>query len=550
MPADAARLLVHEPSGNEREVPIEAVTFTLGRHADNHLVLLDSRISRRHARMVRTPQGYVLEDCGSRHGTFVNGQRITSQLLASGDRISLGTSDGYRLTFLAEGAALPQLLDEMGKAVQSRVPQLQHLSLLLRMAEMLHRAPGLEEVLRTLVDSALQLADADRGLLFLANAAGELKLRLARTRSGTSLPLKGLVYSKPIVDRVVAHRQEEIALADEEASGMPLSSTGLVTPRMRGVVAVPLQKLPMMEITGETVRMATPQLLGVLYLEGTLRAHTVTGLDRQVLQSLAVEGATVIENARLFHLAREQERTRHELNLASTIQQGLLPKKLPQIDAFEFEALTTPCSTIGGDYYDIIPLPGGRYGLAVADVSGKGLPAAMMAMTLQGAFAAVAAGDPPLPELFARVNTLLYERTPNEMYATFFYGVLSISGEVTFVNAGHVPPLVLRSHGIEHLHDGSLPLGMFEHAPFEVAHTRLDPGDQLVVFSDGVTEARNNSGDLFGEERLELLLHQFADASPTEVCRKIVAAVEEFADEGPQADDLTILAVRYRPARR
>src|SRR5204862_3018491 len=209
-------------------------------------------------------------------------------------------------------------------------------------------------------------------------------------------------------------------------------------------VAVPLQKLPMMDMSrGETIRQTAPELLGVLYLDSRSRATSIDRLDRQVLQTFAVEGATVIENARLFRLTREQERIQHELSLARNIQQGLLPRQLPQGDFFELQAITMPCHTVGGDYYDVIRLPNDRLGLTVADVSGKGWPAAMLAAMLQGAFTAVASGDPPLEELFGRVNEFLCERTPPEMFATIFYGVLDHSGDLHWVNAGHASPLIL-----------------------------------------------------------------------------------------------------------
>ena len=133
----------------------------------------------------------------------------------------------------------------------------------------------------------------------------------------------------------------------------------------------------------------------MLYLDTRSQAAAVTGLDRQVLQTLAVEGSTVIENARLFRLARDQERIQHEMFLARNIQQGLLPRELPQSDYFQVLSITTPTEAVGGDYYDVVELPDGRYGFALADVSGKGLPAALMAASLQGAFGAVAAGAPP-----------------------------------------------------------------------------------------------------------------------------------------------------------
>ena len=546
--ADAlAHLLVREnASGNERDVQISGPVFTLGRQGDNDLVLLDNRISRRHAQILQTPEGFQIEDCGSRHGTFVNGERVDdTRLLKGRDQISLGVSDAYKLTFVTEEAVLPSLLQQIGKATESPAPQLHHLSLLLQMAQMLHRAPALEEVLTTLVDSAVQLASAERGLLFLTDEEGKLRLRLARGRGGTYLAVDAVDYSHSVVERVSRFRHEEVTLEDE-STGRPAQETGVISALARGVVALPLQKVQMMEMSGETLHQAVPELLGVLYLESRTHATSVTGLDRQVLQTLAVESATVIENARLFRAAREHERNLHQLAVARTIQQGLLPRQLPKTDYFELKAVTMPCLTVGGDYYDVIPLPGGRYGITVADVSGKGLPAAMMAVTLQGVFSGFASVDPGLEDLFSRVNSFLCERTPVDMYATVFYGVLDRSGLLNFVNAGHVPPLIIRATGqVEPLDFANFPLGMFPGIEFEVRSAQLEPGDQVFIFSDGVTEAQNAAHDFFGDERLTALLEKCGAQPGHSLCTMVVGAVRQFVGEAPPADDLTVTALRF-----
>ncbi|MBZ5668589.1 MAG: SpoIIE family protein phosphatase [Acidobacteriia bacterium] len=550
MPSAFPRLTVRDAFGNQREIEIARTPFTLGRQSDNDLVLLDSRISRRHARIVKDDEGYVLEDIGSRHGTFVNGDKIAaSYRLKSGDQISLGVTDSYALAFGVEEAVLPGLLEKFEKARgQSSAPQLHHLGLLLQMAQMLLRAPALEEVLTTLVDSALQLADAERGLLFLKEGEGDLRLHLARARGGVHLGTEVSDYSHAVVERVAASGQEEV-IVEEEASGRAALETGIISTGARGIVAVPLQKLPMADSTGETFVGGAPELLGVLYLDTRSHAAAVTGLDRQVLQTLAVEGATVMENARLFGLAREQERIQHEMFLARNIQQGLLPRQLPQSDYFQVSAVTQPTEAVGGDYYDMVQLPDGRCGFALADISGKGLPASLMAASLQGAFGAVAAGSPALDDLFARVNDYLCERTPPEMFATVLYGVLDPQGIFEFVNAGHIPPLVVRAQGgVDRPDSSNFPLGLFPQINFQVDCVQLQPGDLIVTISDGVTEARDAIGGLFGDARLRDLLDTCGGRPAEEVCRSILASVREFVGAAPQSDDLTVTVVRYGSA--
>jgi sigma-B regulation protein RsbU (phosphoserine phosphatase) len=528
-------------------VEINRSPFTLGRQSDNDLVLLDNRISRSHARIVQDEEGYRLEDTGSRHGTFVNSERITSHLLANGDQINLGVADTYQLFFLTEAAVIPKLLAEFRKVSESPAPQLQHLGMLLQMAQMLHRAAGLDEVLTALADTAIQLCDAERGLLFLRDDSGELRLRLARGPGGVFLPAAVSDYSRVVVERVAKTGREEVILEDA-VTGRSTGETGIIQMAVRGVVALPLQKLPVMESLGDTIIQTRPQLLGVIYLDSRARPTALTGLDRQVLQTLAVEGATVIENARLFRMTREQERLRHELALARNIQKSLLPRELPAGDFFELRAVTMSSQMVGGDYYDVIHLPGDRVGITVADVSGKGLPAAMTAANLQGAFAAVAAGDPELSELFHRVNDFLCERTPSEIYATMFYGVLDRQGVFTFVNGGHTTPMVRHADGsVTTLDPSNFPLGFFPGTKYEVAHVQLQVGDEVAIYSDGVTEANNAAHDLFGDERLKDVMKQCTGGRAQDVCDKVVAAVQEFAAGAPQADDLTLMVLRYGP---
>ncbi len=540
-------LIVNDASGSQREVEVSQIPFTMGRQSDNDLVLLDSRVSRHHARVIQDPEGYSIEDLGSRHGTFVNGERVNSCVLKSGDQINLGVTDNYRITFEVGPTVLPGLLKSLEQAVETPAPQLHHLNVLLQMAQSLHRAPALEEVLTTLVDSALQIFDAERGMLFLRDEVGDLTLRVARGRGGAFLSTKSVTYSRAVVDRVAQLGREEVTL-EEETTGRAAQETAIIQGAVRGVVAIPLLKHPVVDMRGETIHGIAPELLGVLYVDSRTRAAALTGLDRQVLQSLAAEAATVIENARLFRLTRDQERIRHELSLVRNIQQRLLPRALPESRYFRLHAMTMPCETVGGDYYDVVRLTGDRFGFVVADVSGKGLPAAMLAASLQGAFGAIALGDPELPNLFLRVNDFLCERTAPEMFATVFYGVLDQYGHFKFVNAGHAPPLVVRSNAsVGRLDSSNFPLGLFPGTTFQVDTVDLDYGDSVLIFSDGLTEARNAEGELFGESRLRDLLEECVRLAPQEICARVMSKVQAFAGVAPQADDLTLAIICFGP---
>ena len=530
MPNSGPRLLIRDQAGNAREIVISKTPFTLGRQPENDLALLDNRISRHHAQIIEDGQGWALEDVASRHGTYVNGERIELRHLKDGDRINLGVSDTHQITFISADTALQNLLDKMEQAESSPAPTLQHLNLLLQLAQMLHRAAALDEVLAAVVDSAMQMSGAERGILFLVDESGDLKNRLVRGQ-GAAASGPGS-HSEELVKRVMKSQRQEVMIEDSAHEGSQYETVSVSTGQ-RGALAIPLLKLPVLESSGgETIRLAAPELLGVLYLESRSKPAAITSLDRQALDTLAAEGAMIIENARLLRVAREQERALHEMSLARSIQQSLLPRALPQASYFHVHAMTTPCRTVGGDYYDVVSLPRDRMGLTVADVSGKGLPAAMMSMTLQGASVGARRADLDLRELFRRINLFLCERTPPEMYATLFYGVLDPAGHFEFVSAGHVPPLCLRAAGaVDVLSSPGFPLGMFAGAEYGVVSAQLSPGDQIIVFSDGLTEAQNEAMDMLGEDRLKKIVEKCAikGAAPEEVCNSLVAAAESFA---------------------
>lgn len=547
MPDDRARLLIQDAAGSIREVVISRTPFTLGRQPENDVVLLDNRISRRHAQIVQGRNEYVLEDASSRHGVYVNGERIESRQLQDGDRINLGVSDAYQITFLSSGSGLQNLLEKINKTPASSTPLLQHLNQLLQLAQVLHRTAALEEVLGTLVDAALRISGAERGILFLTDESGRLQNRLVR-EPNPSAGLEG--YSDELVQRVMRTRRQEVMLQDA-ARESSAYETIAVSRGQRGALAIPLQKLSVTDgAEGETIRQAAPELIGVLYLESRTKPAAITSVDRRALETLAVEGAMVIENARLLGAAREQERSRHEMALARSIQQSLLPRKLPRIDHCSVHAITRPCRSVGGDYYDVIELPGGRFGLTVADVSGKGLPAAMMSTTLQGAFSVLAAADTEITDLFSRINAFLFDRTPAEMYATVFYGILDPDGGFRFISAGHVPPLHIEAGGAVHTLDSpGFPLGMFPSAAYAATELRLSPGDGVLVFSDGLTEAQNISGDLLGEAGVMEIVQRSAGAggAQEDICAALASAATAFAGGAPPYDDLTVAALRYAP---
>jgi len=264
-------------------------------------------------------------------------------------------------------------------------------------------------------------------------------------------------------------------------------------------------------------------------------------------RTLAREAAIVVENARLFSAARAKVNLDHEIEIASQMQQKLLPKALPNLPTVAVAGSTLACLSVGGDCFDVIELERGRHGFFVGDVSGKGISAALLATLLQGIFFTTASMDIALPSVFSRVNLYLCERSGDDRYATVFYGVLDQKGRFEYVNAGHVPPLILRRSGVvDGLISANLPVGMFAEAEYETATVNLEQGDFLVIYTDGVSEAANVHMEMFEEARLRQILENFKGQTVEELAEAVRQGVKAFTAGAPQSDDITILTIQYK----
>jgi serine phosphatase RsbU (regulator of sigma subunit) len=545
----APKLVVIEPTGSQREVEVLALPYRIGRQAENELPLRDNRISRHHAQIVADGGRYVLEDMGSRHGTFVNGQKVLKHELKSNDNIDFGINDSYRLIFRSDEDSIHNFVRRMDSSTDVAPASsrgLHHLGLLLEVARSLHSSLSLEDVLTSVVDAAIRVTHTERGVLLLCEDDGDLRPSVARDSRQRTISVEQLEISQSVL-RQVLQTHQELIISDTADNAQVKAQASVVKLSLHTIVAIPLEKLPVMGSLDTTMGGQPAKVVGVLYLDSHSPTNAFTELDREVLRTLAQEGATVVENARLFALARQRERLDYEMKIAQGIQRQLLPKTFPESAEVSIFGTNIACEMVGGDYFDIIQLAGGRYGVVVADISGKGISAALLASMLQGFFSATAEMDLPQHMVASRVNKYLQERSSDDRYATLFYGVLEPSGQFEYINAGHVPAMVRTAGGqVYNLASDNFPLGMFDFADYHSAQAALQPGDFLVVYSDGISEARNMKDELFGEHGLRELLVRFQGASLDDLTRAILTAVREFTGGAPQSDDMTLLMVHYR----
>jgi sigma-B regulation protein RsbU (phosphoserine phosphatase) len=539
-------LSVTNPSGNRSRVQIDPTPFLIGRQGENNLVLRDNRISRNHARISLDNGDYAIEDLDSRHGVFVNGQRVKRHLLKDGDRIDFGFPDSYRLAYTLQEDELNQVLGKMS-AAGSGASNLSKLRSLVEVARALQSSLSTHDVLVAVVDAALSVTGAERGFLLLGKDE-QLEVSVARDRRGAPLDTSDLGVPRSLINRALRSRRDLLSMTFD-----PLGADG-IRPEMsvanlelRSVVCVPLIQVRTGSLQ-ETIAGSVTNTVGVLYMDSRGTAADLSSGNREILQTLALEASTIIENARLLEEERAKQHMEEELNIARTIQTGLLPSELPTQGWFRAVGSSIASRQVGGDYFDVRRVTPDMYACVIVDVSGKGVSAALLAALLQGAFVFASEGEVRIDDVMSRVNRFLIERARGEKYATVVYCTVDRSGELRWSNAGHPKPVLVRANGeLQLLESTGMPIGMLDVATYEVKTMQLQPGDKLVLFSDGLSEAANADGEFFDKKALKEFLCAHAGIGCTELHAKLVEAVEDFSEVSEQEDDITMLVLEYQP---
>jgi phosphoserine phosphatase RsbU/P len=298
------------------------------------------------------------------------------------------------------------------------------------------------------------------------------------------------------------------------------------------------------------------ELLGFLSLGAKASEAPYSNADLDLLQSVASQTSLAIENTRLTAAVAAQTAEREviasELAIARDVQQRLFPQVLPKIPGIEYCGVCRPAQEIGGDYYDFLELPGSALGIAIGDVAGKGVPAALLMAGLQATLRGqTASGDYNISQLIGNMNRAVYATSPANRYATFFYGhYQSDSRRLTYVNAGHNAPILLRGglpkSEVMRLQVGGPPVGLLPHCEYQSAHVDLEEGDLLILYTDGISEAMNLAEEEWGEDRLIQIGRQLNGATPPILLEKIFEAADEFAANAPQHDDMTLIVLRSK----
>lgn len=528
-----ARLEVNDGLGR-RIVTLDKAVLAIGRRSENDLRLVGSDVSRDHAEIAKVDGSYVLRDRGSRYGTFVNGEQVTEHPLKHGDHIQFGRTSGTEVVFI---------IDDMSSMTERPSPtaigDLRQLAALLEGLRALGSGRVLDEVLALVLDAAIEVTGAERGFIMLASDTDQLEMKLARARGRITLDGTRFDTSRKIPEEVYATGELRV-VADLLDGDLANVHMGTVALGIRHVLCAPLRLVRYLDRPDMPSEART---IGVLYLDsrekGTLLApHTRTALD-----TLATEAGVAIENARLYRETLEKARIEHELRIAAEIQRALLPPGQHDGTFYRASGASLPSRAIGGDFYDFVDLPDGGVGVTVGDVSGKGPAAALLTAKIQGLLGAQVEGTPA--RTVSRVNAGLTRRAVQAKYATLFYATLTPAGLLTYCNAGHNPPIIYGPAGLRRLTNSSVPVGFFEDAQYADVQEQMQPGDVLVIYSDGVTEALDVQGEEFGEARLVTVIEERRGEEATDLLDEIIEAVQTFARGAAQHDDVTALVVKY-----
>lgn len=538
-PIGTPALDVIHPSGERTRIQIEPLPFRIGRGPDNNLILRDNRASRAHAKISHDGTVFLIEDLSSLHGTWVNGARIEAPTrLQPGDSVHFGFEDSYRLVFTDAGTRIHRILDEISASshVSGAASSLARLRALLELARSLQTTLAREEVLAAILDAALGVTGCERGFLLLRSGE-KLEVKLGRDSAGT--PLNRFDFNVPaaLIESALQERRDLLSL------DLPGSEPG-----SPGGICIPLLEFPSIDARKTVAVSSQSSTIGVLYLEQPRAGSRLSELDRELLHTLALEASTAVANARLLEEERQKRLLEQELGFARQIQENLLPQKMPQSDWFSAAGSSVPSAEIAGDYFDVHPIGPDAWAAIIADVSGKGIGSALLASLLQGAFLLASGLDVPLDAMLSKINTFLNDRAQGEKYATLFYAAVHRSGSFLWSNAGHVEPILLSADGTNrHLQTTSMPLGLLPNAEFAVERLQLSPGDKIIAFSDGLTDAESPQAGVFAEKLPELLAGS-AQLSARQTHDRLMEELLEFRGAESLHDDVTVLVLEYRGA--
>lgn len=545
---DSITLNIQGPDGKNERHELSGNRVSLGRSRDNDICYPDdASLSRVHLVLERDGENWYIQDQRSKNGTKVNSDVIRGRhLLRNGDRIYAG-----RLAAVYEGGGDEEPVEFLPEAGPGPAPEATVMTsldgllsgertspdvvkpdeqpfrpaaiqALIRAGRELSGHRPLKELFELILDLSLQAVGAERGLILTLE--GE-KLVVRATRG------EGFQISAAVRDRVVNEKTSLLVqdvLKDEHFQ----HAHSLLEQNVRTIMAVPLQ--------------TDRDVIGLVYVDSQSFVKTFHAEDLNLLTVLANVAAIRVEQQRLVEVEQKERIMARDLEQAEAIQRQLLPAGPPQVAGVALAGSMAASRTVGGDYFDYFDY-GDRVGFVIADVSGKGMPAALVMTNLQARVRLLAEERCELTTLMSRLDHSVAASVPDNRFISLFFGVLNPSdGELSYCNAGHNPPILIRGDGTPELLSagGGTVLGMMPDLTYTLGSTHMEPGDVVTLFSDGVTEAADPSDEEFGQDRLIALLRDHRDEDAEDLIQIVLRAITEWTEDAPPADDITVVVAR------
>ncbi|MCB2156032.1 SpoIIE family protein phosphatase [bacterium] len=563
------RLTIQNGPDKDTVHQITGQRLTLGRSVNNDIQIVDRRMSRTHAEIYFHDDKFYVRDMGSKNGTLLNGVQVEeSTQLHNGDTVQVGDTG---LTFeddtATDGGTVPiepsrrkrdsatsyRLVEERqwgstrgelragispttSVSVDTREGKLlkeshKRLEIIYQVTEAIRSVFTLDELLERIMDIIIEVLHPDRGYLLLHDKeTGDLTPEVIKAPGGEEE--REIKISSSIVDRCMS---EGISLlvSDAITDDRFAASESIIANRIRTAMVAPII------YKGDT--------LGVVYIDTRTRLVPFTQEELELLTGITNQAAMAIMNARLHSQLVEQHKLAREMEIARTIQMNLLPKVYPNLPGYDISAMSLPAKQVGGDYYDFLTLPDGQAGLAIADVSGKGVPAAILTATTRSYLQSEAQhGSSALAQTVETINRMVCRDVTNDMYVTMALVSLDQkSGEIEYVNAGHTHPVILSKSGeFRFLDKGGLFLGIGEDLEYESGKEKLAAGDILLMYTDGVSDIQDTEGVQFGTERLYDMLKDLRTLSAEDIRNRVYQACVQHRGDADQFDDFTLILLK------
>lgn len=561
----SSRLVVETGENQGMIFPLRETVISIGRGPENTIQIIDTQMSRSHSLLLLHEGRWYARDLGSKNGTQINDETIEGDHpVCHGDLLQIGgttfifeqdcspppdankISTGVRVLhdedtpFVARHVM--KLREELGNENEiSNIYDLpshdsQRLNLIYQVADMISSILDLDELLGRVLDLIQQFLAPDRAGILLYDEHYNVLLPKVIRRPPNSQD--DIVISSSIINKAVSE-QVAIHVNDAPHDQRFNAADSIVSQRIQSAICVPL--------------VYKTEVLGVLYLDRRQPKCSYEENDLKLVIGIANQAALAIANTRLHRKLLEQHAQERELEIARSIQENLLPRTMPELPGFEIAGLSRPARMVGGDYFDVIALPDGRYVIAIADVAGKGVPAAILIAAVRAAVQIEVRGlkdEKELLHIIERLNQMVCRDTSSSVFVTMVLGVLDPSRRtLTYCNAGHVHPLLCHRDGhVSSLDVGGCFLGIMPGIHYELSVAPLEPGSILVMYSDGVTDMMNGRREMFGIQRLTDLLVTADRLSAHHLCIKIEQAAQTFRQGAEPFDDFTLLALKSIPA--